>query len=118
MEKEGRFETIRKIPNNKGFQFGVGYLRKNLNNVPLKAVLQFFYPDKYYLVETDHVPSEVKVYEFKEGKIKLLRTFSGYDTTEIRNRFRLCKGGVVIREGKKVRVYAFPDLKEIKFKKL
>jgi hypothetical protein len=148
-EKEGRFETIRKIPNSKGFQFGVGYLRKNLNNVPLKAVygwrsgpkrpkyarlslenfeieefgeaigyLQFFYPDKYYFVETDHVNSAVKVYEFKEGKIKLLRTFSGYDTTEIRNRLRLCKGGVVIKEGKNVRVYAFPDLKEIKFKKL
>ena len=148
-EKEGRFETIRKIPNSKGFQFGVGYLRKNLNNIPLKVVygwrsgpkrpkyarlslenfeieefsdtegyLQFFYPDRYYLVETDHVASEVKVYNFKEGKIELLKTFSDFDTTEIRNRFRLCKGGIVIREGKKVRVYAFPDLKEIKFKKL
>jgi len=148
-EKEGRFETIRKIPNSKGFQFGVGYWRANLNDITLKKVfgwrrgpkhsiyaklnlenfeieefgetkgyLQFFYPDKYYLVETDHVASVVKVYEFKEGKIKLLKTFSDYDTTEIRNRFRLCRGGVVIREGKKVRVYAFPDLKKLKFKKL
>jgi len=148
-ERKGQFEIIRKIPNTKGFQFGIGYLRKNLNNVPLKELygwrrgpkspkyarlslenfeieefgetkgyLQFFYPDKYYLVETAHVASAVKVYEFKEGKIKLLRTFSDFDTTEIRNRFRLCKGGVVIREGKKVKVYAFPDLKEIKFKKL
>jgi len=148
-EKEGHFETIRKTPNSQGFQFGVGYLRINLNNVSLKEVygwrrgpkslkyarlslenfeieefgetkgyLQFFYPDKYYLVETNHIASAVNVYEFKEGKMKLLRTFSDFDTTEIRNRFRLCKGGVVIREGKKVRVYAFPDLKEIKFKKL
>ena len=148
-EKEGRFETIRKIPNSKGFYFGTVYWRTNLNDITLneiygwrrgpkrpkyarlnlenfeieefgetKGYLQFFYPDKYYLVETDHVASVVKVYEFKEGKIKLLKTFSDYDTTEIRNRFRLCRGGVVIREGKKVRVYAFPDLKEIKFKKL
>jgi len=100
------------------------YARLNLESFEIeefgetKGYLQFFYPDKYYLVETDHVASVVKVYEFKEGKIKLLKTFSGYDTTEISNRFRLCKGGVVIREGKKVRVYAFPDLKEIKFKKL
>jgi len=148
-EKEGRFETIRKIPNSKDFQFGTGYWRANLNNITLKEIygwrrgpkrpkyarlnlgnfeieefgetkgyLHFFYPDKYYLVETDYVASAVKVYEFKEGKIKLLKTFSDYDATEIRNRFRLCKGGAVIREGKRVRVYAFPDLKEIKFKKL
>ena len=148
-EKEGSFETIRKIPNSKGFHFGTVYWRTKLNDIALKEIygwrrgpkrpkyarlnlenfeieefgetkgyLQFFYPDKYYLVETDHVASVVKVYEFKEGKIKLLKTFSDYDTTEIRNRFRLCKGGVVIREDKKVRVYAFPDLKEIKFKKL
>ncbi|NIM58581.1 MAG: hypothetical protein GTO16_06515 [Candidatus Aminicenantes bacterium] len=148
-EKEGRFETIRKIPNSKGFHFGTVFWRTKLNDITLKekygwrrgakrpkyarlnlenfeieefgetkGYLQFFYPDKYYLVETDHVASEVKVYEFKDGTIKLLKTFSGYDTTEISNRFRLCRGGVVIREGKKVRVYAFPDLKEIKFKKL
>jgi hypothetical protein len=148
-ESEGRFETIRKIPNNKDFHFETGFWRFNLNNIPFKEIygrkrgpkhqiyaklnlenfeieefgqikgyLHFFYPDKHYLVETDHVASLVKVYEFKEAKTKLLKTFSGYDTKEIRNRFRLCRGGVVIREGKKVRVYAFPNLREIKFKKL
>lgn len=148
-EKEGRFETIRRIPNSKGFRFGVGYWRANLNNVPLKEIygwkrgpkrpiyaklnlgnfeieeigetkgyMFFLSADDIYFDETDRIAATVKVYEFKEGKIKLLKTFSGFDTTEISNRFRLCKGGVVIREGKKVRVYAFPDLKEIKFKKL
>jgi hypothetical protein len=147
-EKEGRFVTIRKIPNNKGFHFGTVYWRANLNDITFKEIfgwrrgpkhpiyarlnlenfeieeigdtkgyLQFFYPDKYYLVETDHVASEVKVYEYEEGKQNLLKTFS-FDTTEKRNRFRLCRGGIVFREGKKVRAYAFPDLKEIKFKKL
>ena len=148
-EKEGRFETIREIPNSKGFQFGVGYLRKNLNNVSLKEIygwrsgpkrpkyarlnlenfeieeigetkgyMLYFSPDDIYFDETDHIASTVKFYEFKEGKLKLLKTFTGFDTRESKNRLRLYRGGVVIREGKKVRVYAFPDLKEIKFKKL
>jgi hypothetical protein len=147
-EKEGRFEPIRKIPNSKGFHFGTVFWRTKLNDVALKEIygwrrgpkrpkyarlnlenfeieeigetkghLMSFSPDENYFFETDHVASEVKVYEYKEGKQNLLKTFS-FDTTEISNRFRLCKGGVVIREGKKVRVYAFPDLKEIKFKKL
>lgn len=149
MEKEGRFETIRKIPNDKDFHFGTGYWRANLNYITFKEIfgwrtgpkhpkyarlnlgnfeieeigetkghLLSFSPDEPYFIETDHVVSTVKIHEFKEGKLRLLKTFSEYDTTEIRNRLRLCKGGVVIRKGKKVRVYAFPDLKEIKFKKL
>lgn len=147
-EKEGRFETIQKIPNSKGFRFGIGYWRKNLNNVPLKEVygwriglkhpeytklnlenfeieeigetkgyMFFLSADDIYFDETDRIAATVKFYEFKEGKLKPLKTFS-FDTTDKRNRFRRCRGGIVFREGKKVRVYAFPDLKEIKFKKL
>jgi len=149
MEKEGRFETIRKIPNSQGFQFGTGYWRANLKNITLKEIfgwrrgpkhpiyaklnlenfkiedigktkghMSYFSADDIYFSETDHIAATVKIYEFKEGKQKLLKTFTDFDTREIKNRFRLCRGGVVIREGKRVRVYAFPDLKEIKFKKL
>jgi len=148
-EKEGRFETIRKIPNSKGFHFGIGTRRANLNNITLKEIfgwrrgpkhrifaklnlenfeieeigetkgyMFYFSADEIYIDEIDHIAATVKVYEFKEGKPKLLKAFKDFDTREIKNRFRLCRGGVVIREGKKVRVYAFPDLKEIKFKKL
>ncbi len=148
MQKEGRFKTIQKIPNSQGFRFGTGYWRADLNDITLKEIfgwkrgpkhpiyaklnlesfeieeigdtkghLHYFSLDEYYFIEIDHVASEVKVYEYKEGKQNLLKTFS-FDTTDKRNRFRPCKGGIVFREGKKVRVYAFPDLKEIKFKKL
>ncbi|NIO48987.1 MAG: hypothetical protein GTN73_06080 [Candidatus Aminicenantes bacterium] len=148
MEKEGRFEAIRKIPNSQGFKFGTGYWRANLNDLTFKEIfgwrrgpthpiyaklnlenfeieeigetkghLHYFSPDEYYFIEIDHVASEVKVYEYKERKQNLLKTFS-FNTTEKRNRFRPCIGGIVFREGKKVRAYAFPDLKEIKFKKL
>jgi hypothetical protein len=100
------------------------YARLNLENFEIEEIGETkghplsFSPDEYYFIETDHIASAVKIHEFKEGKLRLLKTFSEYDTTEIRNRLRLCKGGVVIRENKKVRVYAFPDLEEIKFKKL
>lgn len=100
-EKEGRFETIRKIPNSKGFQFGTGYWIANLNDITLKEIFEWrrgpkhpiyaklnlgnfeieeigdtkghlhhFSPDEYYFIETDHVASVVKVYEYKEGKLK------------------------------------------------
>lgn len=145
-EKEGRFETIRKIPNSEGYHFGTGYFRANLNNIPLKKVygwkaglkyarlnlenfeieeigeskgyLHCFYPEGCYLVETDHIASTIKVYEYKEGKLKLIKNFKDYDTRKFENRFSIFKNGIVIKEGKKVKVYAFPDLKEIKFKKL
>ncbi len=83
-----------------------------------KGYMFYFSPDEIYISETNHTAATKKIYGFKEGKLNLLRTFTDFDTREMANRFRLCRGGVVIREGRKVRVYAFPDLREIKFKKL
>ena len=100
------------------------YARLNLENFEIEEIgdtkghMLYFSPDDRYFFETDHIAATVKVYEFKEGKLKLLKTFTDFDTREVKNRFRPCRGGIVFREGKKVQVYAFPDLKEIKFKKL
>jgi hypothetical protein len=148
-EKDGRFEAVRKIPNSKGFQFGIGIRRANLSNVTFKEIfgwrkgpkqrilaklnletfeieeigetkgyMFYFSPDEIYIMKMNHTAAAVKIHEFIEGKLNLLKTFTDFDTRDMTNRFRLCRGGVVIREGKKVRVYAFPDLREIKFKKL
>lgn len=100
------------------------YARLNLENFEIEEIgetkghMYYRSADDIYFNETDRISATMKFYKLKEGRLKLLNTITDFDPGESRNRFRLCKGGVVIREGKKVRVYAFPDLKEIKFKKL
>lgn len=155
-EKEGRFEAISKIPNSKGFSFGLGYYpRTNLNNIPIKELygwkrkkgpngweysleyarldlenfqieelgkakgwLVCFGPDDCYLEEVDHDALTVKIYELKEGKLKHLKTFKDLDASEMENRINIFKAGVIVKRGKKIKAYAFPDLKPLKFKKL
>jgi hypothetical protein len=71
-----------------------------------------------YSVEDDEVASSVRVYHFEEDQEKLLREFKGLDMENIYRNFQICDAGIVVKRGRKIRVYAFPDLKEIKFKKL
>jgi len=144
-EKEGSFETIQKIPNSEDFHFTTGFSPEKLSDVffkeiygrkltkyarlnletfeiqqigELKGNLWRFAPDDCYFVETDHIATAVKVYKLKEGRLQLLRSFTDFDTQTIENRFKICKAGVVIKKGNKIKVYAFPDLKEIEFKNL
>lgn len=139
-EKESKFEIVKKIPNKEGLRFSFRAFRSNLNNVPIKEMytwkkkkifrlnlealevdeiegvmeyFRFFYPDHYYFVQTDREANERKLYQLKDGKEKLLKTFP-YEEDET---YFLSRNGIVFTKGKKIKVYAFPDFQELKFKK-
>ncbi len=88
-----------------------------------KGFLTFFPPDDCYYVETDKEAAALKIYGLEHGKTSLIKSFTNFAVSfnikpEKENRYDIFKGGVVLLRGKKVKAYAFPDLKEIKFKKL
>ncbi len=139
-EKGKKYEIVKKIPNKDGLRFSFRVIRDNLNNVPIKEMytwrkekifrlnletleigevegvtqyFRFFYPDHYYFVQTDREANERNLYQLKDGKEKLLKTFP-YEEGEI---YFLSKNGIVFIKGKKIKVYAFPDFREAKFRK-
>lgn len=144
-EKQGKFEIVHKIPDRKGYRFGLGFHRYNLNNIQLKEIygwksgLQFakldlenfeikeigkfngylhcFYPDDFYLVEWGQNRTTVKIYEYEEGNLKLLKDFD-FDMEKAGNRFHIFRNGIIFKKGSKVKIYSLPDLNELKFKKL
>lgn len=157
-DKEGRFETIKKIPNPKSYRFiGIGYLpwfgSEENNERPIKEIygwrhsneeksrkgpiiaklnLETFeiqeLPDvkgwpycfgggECYFEEKNIQEGTLSIYGFDDSQIKLMRKFKvSFENTF--HPYEIFKSGIVIKKGKKVKVYAFPDLKEIKFKKL
>ncbi len=80
--------------------------------------MDYHYPDDVYFIQTDPIAKEMRIHKLMDGQIRLFKTFDDFDITKTGNRPFVCEGGIVLRRGKKVKVYAFPDLKEIKFKKL
>jgi len=145
-EKEGRFEVIEKIPNSKGYRFGIGYnIYRNLNPIPLKELYGWkkgskyarldletfeieelneikslpmgFYLENGYFYERDQAASALNIYRLKENKSELIRSFK-MDFSKPESEYSFTPGGLIIRKRGKVRVYAFPDLKELKFKGL
>lgn len=135
------FETIREIPEAKDIKFSIfpwnvsiapvkeiythkfqKYYRLDLETFEFeelgewKGYLRYFYPGIYYFLENDIPNKRTKLYLLKEGNLELLKIFKGYDSKDGRHSFTVFKSGVVIRKGSKVKVYAFPDFKELKFK--
>ncbi len=135
------FETIREIPEAKDIKFSI--FPRNLSIAPLKEMytqkfqkyyrldletfefeelgewkgyVRYFYPDIYYFIEKDFPNKRTKLYLLKEGNLELLKSFKGYDSKDGRHSFTVFKSGVVIKKGSKVKVYVFPDFRELKFK--
>jgi hypothetical protein len=152
-EKDGQFETIRRVPNMKDYYFGYGYRRANLSDTQFKEIygrkyrpreelnkgpmwarldletfeieelsetkrmLYCFGPDEYYFEEKDIEAGILNIYRYQNGQSKLIRGFRISFEKDF-HPYEIFESGIVLRRGKKVKVYAFPDLKEIKFKKL
>ena len=75
-------------------------------------------PDEYYYIEYKWKNKRLdywKIYAFNKGELTLLKElpFLGRQT-----KIAVCRGGIIIREPGRLNVYAFPDLRELKFKKL
>jgi hypothetical protein len=99
------------------------YVRLNLENFELEEIkdfkgdLLYFYPDDYYAFELDRVMPKARFYELKEGKLNFIKELTAFNPRSY-DSIEIFKAGVVLKKGRKVRAYAFPDLKELKFKKL
>ena len=74
-------------------------------------------PDERYFIETDFDAGTFKTYKYQDGKSQLLRSFR-LDFKRSFYPYGVFESGIVLQNGKKIKVYAFPDLREIKFKKL
>ncbi|UCC40253.1 MAG: hypothetical protein JSV96_02010 [Candidatus Aminicenantes bacterium] len=144
---EGRFETIREIPWKIDIAFSGGW-RLNLQNIQSKEIygqkyiqeksiiarldletleaeevgefkgyLRYSPPGNYYFVAIDKAAALINIHQLKDGKMRLIKSLPDFDTKK--NDFlRFFKAGMVLKKGKKINVYAFPDLRELKFKKL
>jgi hypothetical protein len=104
-------------------QYTTKCFRLNLENYELEEIKDFkgsliyFYPADYYAFELDEVTPKARFYELKEGKLNFIKELTAFDLKSYDN-IGIFKAGVVLKKGRKVRAYAFPDLKELKFKKL
>jgi hypothetical protein len=111
---------------NAGRAYEVKYAMLDLDNFEIEELtdftgsLAFYSPntDSFYALEMDETAREVKLYEVDEGTPKLLKTFEDMESRYSINDVDVSSGGILVRKGKKIKVYAWPDLKEIKFKKL
>ncbi len=82
-----------------------------------KEWLYCFTPDKCYFEDKDYDAGTFAIYRFQDGQSTLIRSFRiSFEKTFYP--YKIFESGIVLEKGKKVRVYAFPDLEEIKFKKL
>jgi len=105
-------------------RMGTSYARLDFENLKIEGIgktqgrMDYHYPDDLYFIESDFVENEIRIYKHMNDQVTLFKTFENFDYKKVENRPFWCKSGLVLRRGKKVKVYAYPDLKEIKFKKL
>ncbi|KPJ67746.1 hypothetical protein AMJ44_07165, partial [candidate division WOR-1 bacterium DG_54_3] len=102
------------------------YARLNLDNfeieelADLKGYLAFYSPkaNVFYALEMDDAVHEAKLYQVNEGTLKLLKTFKDVDPTSGLNSLDISRSSILVKKGNKIKVYALPGLKEVRFKKL
>ncbi len=103
---------------------GPSYARLDLENFKIEGIgktkgrMDYHGPDDLFFIESAPLEAEVRIYKYTDGQVNLFKTFKDFDARESKNRYYTFKSGIVLRRGKKVKVYAYPDLREIKFKKL
>jgi hypothetical protein len=105
-------------------RMGTSYATLNLENLKIEGIgktqgrMDYYYPGDVYFIESDPINPEIRIYKFMNGQVKLFKTFEKFDYKKPKNRSFWSRSGIILRRGKKVKVYAYPDLREIKFKKL
>lgn len=68
-----------------------------------------------YFVGGSRSRKTLEFYDLNEGRLRLIRSFTDIDTQRLDTRLGIYESGIVITQGKHIGVYAFPDLREIKF---
>jgi len=110
----------------KGRSYYTKYARLDLENFTIeelddwKGYLNLYSADtdSYYALEMDDAAREAKLYQVQGGMLKHLKTFKDVDPTYGLNGLQMTGSGILVKKGNKIKVYALPDLKEVKFKKL
>lgn len=75
-------------------------------------------PGQYYYIEFKRKDKRVvslNIYAFAKDKLTLLKEFPSIGRQV---KINYCRGGIIFREPGRLNVYAYPDLRELKFKKL
>jgi hypothetical protein len=80
--------------------------------------LHFLPPNAFYYTEANSRERTMKIFKLEGSQKILLKTFENFDVQQERSRLEILEGGILLQEGKKVRVYRLPDFQEIKYKKL
>jgi hypothetical protein len=110
----------------KGRSHYAKYARLNLDNFEIeelaewKGYIAFYSPNigVFYALEMDDAAHEAKLYAVDEGMLNLLKTFKDVDPMYGLNSLDISRSGILVKKGNKIEVYALPDLKKVKFKKL
>jgi hypothetical protein len=111
---------------NAGQNYVAKYARLDLENLEIEEMAEMqsylaFYAsdtDSFYALEWDEPAHEVKLYLVKKGTPELMKTFEDVDPEYGLNAVDIARSGILVKKGKKIKVYAWPDLKEIKFRRL
>lgn len=84
--------------------------------------IRYLHPDRFYFFGNKHVDNKggllERVYRLKNGEIVLVREFDAPVEMNDYYYYRIHDSGVVISNKGEVKVYAFPDLEELKFNSL
>jgi len=72
--------------------------------------------DQAYFVGGSRSRKNLDVYGLSQAGPRLIRSFPGIDTQRRDTRFTIFDSGIVITQGRRFKVYAFPDLKEIEYR--
>jgi hypothetical protein len=65
-----------------------------------------------------YAANETKLYDVNRGTLKLLKIFKDVDPRFGLYGLDISRNGILVKKGKRIKVYTLPDLKEVKFKKL
>jgi hypothetical protein len=73
--------------------------------------------DQAYFIGGSRSRKSLDVHALSEAGMRLIRSFPGIDTERRDTRFTVYGSGIVITQGGRVAVYAFPDLREIEYQR-
>ena len=71
---------------------------------------------RFYLQTGTREPATTEIYDLNEGRMRLIWSFPPASTKAPVMEVMIFRSGILTRVGSEFRVYAFPDMREIKFK--
>jgi hypothetical protein len=70
---------------------------------------------RFYFIGGSRNAFSQEIYDLNDGHMKLIRSFADMDSRRLDARLDIFESGIIVRKGKEIGIYAFPDLREIKY---